>query len=750
MRARNVLSAALVAAIVTAYPAARVLAQTTGGTLTGKVILASTNEPVHGATVVAVGARRTTTTGEAGAFTIENVPPGTYEVLAQREHFSSARQTVTIVAGQTAAVEFRLSIEALHEEVTVTASASGAATTFESFSAITSLDAVELARNMGATLADALANQPGIAKRSFGAGNARPVIRGFDGDRVLVMQDGVRTGDLSSQSGDHGLSIDPGGLQRLEVVKGPATLLYGSNAIGGVVNAITPQDAFRTSPFTGVLGGLTLDASSADGGTAGSGSVQYGKNGWTLWAGGGARRTGDYDTPAGSVFNSAGTLTSGRAGLGFTGTTGFFSVGGTMEDSRFGIPFAGLFEGEPDAEIDIDALKRDVRVDFGARNLAGVFADAVRVTLGYTDYAHNELEVEDGEESIGTAFTNKTFTARAEIEQKRRTRLSGRIGAEMFRRAFTATGAEALAPPVDHTSLAAFAYEEADFDRVRLQFGGRFERNSYAVDPRSTDAPAEAPAVRDRSFNSVSGSFGLHTTLGTQGAFVVNLSGASRAPALEELYNFGPHIGNLAFEIGNPDLAVERTLGIDMSVRSRAARAQGEFNVFAYSISNFVFLDFTGDEEDGLRVANYLQSDSRFIGTEVSGEVQLHPNLHLHGAASYVRAELTEADEFLPRIPPFSARLEIEIPWRRLTISPEVVFTADQNHVFRDETATAGSTVLGLGATYLVATSHATHTVALKAYNLTNESYRLHNSLIKDLALEQGRGVKVTYSVRFF
>ncbi|MSO50715.1 MAG: TonB-dependent receptor, partial [Acidobacteria bacterium] len=591
---------------------------------------------------------------------------------------------------------------------------------------------------------------PGVAKRSFGPGSSRPVIRGFDGDRVLIMQDGVRTGDLSSQSGDHGVSIDPGGLQRLEVVKGPATLLYGSNAIGGVVNAITPQDAFRSSPFTGLLGGVTVDGSTANSGTSANGSVQFGKNNWTVWAGGGARRTGDYETPSGPVPNSAGKLQSGRFGFGYTGGTGFFSVGGTIEDSQFGIPFAGLFEGEPDAEIDIDARRKDIRLDFGARNLAGGFADAVKVIVGYTDYAHNELEVEDGEESIGTAFTNNTLTTRAEIEQKRRSRLTGRMGAGMTRRAFTSVGAEALAPAVDQTALAAFVYEEAGYNRFRLQFGGRVERNAYTVEARSAEAPPEAPAVRDRSFTSVSGSFGLHADLGTSSAFVVNLSGASRAPALEELYNFGPHIGNLAFEIGNPDLKVERTLGADVSLRSRAAKVQGELSAFMYNISNFVFLDFTGEEEDGLRVANYVQADSRFIGLEASGAVEVHPRLHLRARASYVRATLTESDEFLPRIPPLSASIDLEIPWGRLAFSPEVVFTAAQDKVFRDETTTAGSTVLGFGATYMVSTSHATHTLALKAYNLTNEEYRLHNSLLKDLATEMGRGVKLTYSIKFF
>jgi len=739
-----------VAVLVALAQPSFVFAQATGGTITGTVTLERTGAPLHGATIVVIGARRTTTTGELGVFEITNVPPGTYEVLAQREHFSAARQSVTVVPGQTATLAFQLSIEAVHEEVTVTASASGSATTFEAFSAITSLDAVELAKNMGGTLADALAATPGVAKRSFGAGNARPVIRGFDGDRVLIMQDGVRTGDLSSQSGDHGVSIAPGGLERLEVVRGPATLLYGSNAIGGVVNAITPQDAFRASPFTGLLGGVTTEAGSADASLGANGSVQYGRNGWTVWAGGGSRRSGDYETPTTSVFNSGSQLQSGRFGFGHSGARRFFSVSGSVEDSRFGIPFAGLFEGEPDAEIDIDALRRDIRVDVGARNLAGSVLDAAKVTVAYTDYSHNELEVEDGVESIGTAFSNNTLTARAELEQKRRGRITGRLGAEVVHRDFTSVGAEALAPAVRQWSLAAFVYEEAVFDGFRLQFGARGERNTYAADPRSAEAPVEAPEVRDRSFNALSGSFGLHADIGAKSAFVANLSAASRTPALEELYNFGPHIGNLAFEVGNPDLDVERTLGLDLSLRTRGSKAQGELNVFGYTIGNFVYLDFTGAEEDGLRVANYQQADSRFIGMEISGEWQAHPLLHVHGGASYVRATLTNTDEFLPRIPPFSARVELEIPWNRFTLSPEVVFTAGQTRVFRNETTTDGSTIVGLGATYLFGASHATHALALKAYNLTNKEYRLHNSLIKDFAAEMGRGVRLTYSVKFF
>ena len=773
----------LVVTLVAVFAATAFAQVPAGGTIAGTVVFEATGAPAHAATVIVIGARRTTTTNDEGRFELANVPPGTYEVIAQREHFSAARRSVTVVAGETATVAFSLVIETVHENVTVTASATGTATTFESFNAITSLDSVELTRNIGVSIADALTAAPGVSKRSFGPGSGRPIVRGFDGDRVLVMQDGVRTGDLSSQSGDHGVSIDAASLDRLEVVKGPATLLFGSNAIGGVVNAISPQDAFRVSPFVGSLGGLTFDAGSADRSAGANGSIQYGAGGWTVWAGGGARRSGDYRTPDATIDNSASELQNGRAGFGYVGNRLFFSAGVTAENSRFGIPFAGLFHGHGDEEhegedhddteedldeqvvdVDIDTRRISFRADAGVRNLSNAFIDTARLTLSYTDYGHKELEIEDGLEAVGTRFSNDTLTLRGELEQKRVGRLTGRMGAEYFHRDFSAVGEEALAPPTKQQTLAAFVYEEADFGRLRLQFGARAERTSYDVGVRpdieghghdededqGDEDEHEPPAVRDRAFTALSGSFGMHASLSPTTAVVMNLSGATRAPALEELYNFGPHVGSLAFEVGNPDLTIERTLGVDVSLRRRAQRVQGELNAFAYNISNFVFLDVTDEVVDGLREAEFLQADARFIGAEIAGSADLHQYLHVHGSASYVRATLTGPGEALPRIPPLSARLEIDVPVGGLKFGPEFVFTAAQNRVFRNETRTPGSTVINLGASYLLARGHATHTVALKAYNLTNETWRLHTSFIKDLAPEIGRGVKLTYSVRFF
>ena len=707
------------------------------GVIQGKVVIDKSGDVVHGATVVIVGSRRTVTTDEQGKFEIANLPPADYELVVSREHFSAARQTVTLAAGQSVTVEFRLTLEAKHEKVTVTGSATGTATAFESFNAITSLDSYELSRRLGSSIADVLQDEPGIAKRTFGPGSSRPIIRGFDGDRVLIMQDGVRTSDLSSQSGDHGVSIEAAGLSRLEVVKGPATLLYGSNAIGGVVNAISPQEIFRTSPFTGTTGGATFDTGSANRQAGAAVNLQIGRGATLLFGSFTSRRADDYTSPVGTINNSGTRLFTGEGGFGYTGDRWFFSASAGAEGNRYGIPFAGLFEGDPEAEIDLYAQRRQVRVDAGVHNLDGSFADAIRVTSTFLNYRHDEIEVEDSLDTVGTRFSNRVATVRAELEQSPEAKLGGRIGVEFLSRAYEATGEEALAPPTDHQSFAAFAYEELKLGPQRLQFGGRVEHNRYQ-------------SSVDRTFTGFSGSFGIHRDLGDEHAMVVNVTAASRAPALEELFNFGPHLGNLAFEIGNADLRVERTLGVDASLRRRAERVSGEINGFFYRIRDFVFLDVTDQIEDGLRVANYSQGDSEFTGIEGSVHIRAHERASIDASVAYVRATLTGTNEALPRIPPFHGRLALALEVGPVTITPEVVGYATQDDVFRHETPTAGWITFGIGASWQKVAAHATHMITAQAYNLSNATYRLHTSFIKDLAPEIGRGLRVVYSVRLF
>jgi iron complex outermembrane receptor protein len=761
----------LVVAILTMISSRAAAVQDTG-TVQGAVTLGEEGESIHGAVILILGPGLVVLTDETGAFLIDEVPVGTYEIFAQREHLSAERKFVTVEAGQTSTVNFILRLSPIHEEVTVTATVGGQSTTFEAFNATTTLDSFDMVTNPVGTLAEALEDQPGIAIRSSGPGSGRPIIRGFGGDRVLIMEDGIGTGDLSSQSGDHGVNTDPNGLDRIEIVRGPATLLYGSNAVGGVVNAITPHESFKDSVGVGTRGQVSVDGGSANDQVGTFANLQHSKDRLMMWAGGGTRRAGDYMTPDGVVRNSATKLATGRAGIGYVGGRLFASSGVTVEDGRYGIPDHGGVHSHGDEHegdehegfVDLDSVRRVGRFDIGMRHIDARAIDSFRVVANITDWQHKELEIDEASESIGTVFNNQSYVIRADVEQSHAGSLSGRFGILTKIRDYEAIGSEAITPATTQLSMAAFVYEEVDFGWYQLQFGGRLERNSYEVSSRlnnhddTTEEHSDdergggfvAPAIRDRKFVGGSASVGFRAELGFGNAFVTNLTRSHRAPALEELYSFGAHIGNRVFEVGNPDLEAEMTVGLDAGFRHQSSRLRGDVNVYLYDIGNFVFFDVQDEFVSGLHVANVFQGDGRFTGFDAKGSFRLGSRVWANIGIGLVNARLTTTNEALPRIPPLRGQFSIDVPYRGFTVTPEWNFAARQGRVFRDETATEGFSVFNVRASYVWPARHLAHILSVSAYNLTDELYRSHTSFIKDLAPEIGRGIKIGYSLRFF
>jgi iron complex outermembrane receptor protein len=231
---------------------------------------------------------------------------------------------------------------------------------------------------------------------------------------------------------------------------------------------------------------------------------------------------------------------------------------------------------------------------------------------------------------------------------------------------------------------------------------------------------------------------------------VANFTSSFRAPALEELYNNGPHPGNLAFEIGNEDLVRERSNGLDLSFRHQGSRIRIESNFFYYDIRNFVYLAPTGDIEDDLDVFDYSQGNSRFVGTEQVFDVAVHPNFWLNLGLDSVNAKLKASDTPLPRIPPMRAHIGFDVRHNGLSLRPEVQMANAQNNTFENETSTAGYSVFNLKGSYTIAGQHNIHVFAVNAFNLGDRLYRNHVSFVKDVAPEIGRGVSFTYTLKFF
>lgn len=780
----------------------------------GVVRLEQTGEAVAGATVIVLETGATEITDRSGEFRFSGLRPGRYHVSAQMEStLNRSAQVVDVTGGETAQAELLLTFSTEKTEIVVTAGGRNE-TAFESFQSTRSLTTLDLARaeNIAAGLGETLGREPGtgIAQRGFGPGSSRPVIRGFDGDRVLIMTDGLRTGSISSNSGDHAETFNPLAYERLEVVKGPATLLYGSNAMGGVVNAVGKHSGFSSHDdgFQGYVQGSAGTANALGGGAAG---FDYARGAWRAWGGANGLRTGDYDSPAGSIENSRTRSTNGYGGFGWFGDRAFVSFGVRANDAAYGVPFAGEFHGhheeegehdehgdehddeegehdehgdehdEEELRIDLEMRQQAYQVNWGIRDLSSAIESFV-MKLGYSTYRHEEVELEGDERNIGTRFDNDQLVYRGVFEQARRGPLTGRFGFWGLDRDYSAAGEEALSPPIDQQSFALFALEELDFERVKFQFGGRLETSRYnpAFAERSfghdehgdegehheegeheeegehhdeeegEHHDEEFPDAVRRRFTGASAAVGMHLDLGSGTALVTNYSHSFRAPALEELYNLGPHVGTLTFEVGDPGLKAERGNGVDLSLRRRFGQVDGEVNYFLYDFSNFVFPFSTGEEEDGLPVVNFVQRDSRFQGAEARAGIDLHDDLRLNLGMDFVSARAVATDTPLPRIPPLRARIGFDYRRGGFSLRPELILADRQSRTFDLETPTAGYAVANLRASYTVPTRSAIHQFSGEVFNIGDRLYRNHSSFIKDLAPELGRGVRVSYMIRFF
>jgi iron complex outermembrane recepter protein len=711
----------------------RAAAQQTG-TVSGTLTDALSGAVIPNAIVVVESPSftRQVRSGPDGKFSVLDVPPGPYHLIARADKFLPSRVEITTRAGAQTS-DIQLNPELHFSEIT-SVSPEGR-NQFETFQATAVLGGQELTKELQGTLGATIENQPGIALRGFGPGPARPVVRGLDGDRVLIVEDGLRMGDLSSQSGDHGVNTNPAAASRIEVVRGPATLLYGANAIGGLINVITNE--IPTAPVNTPTGSVTFDAASGAKEGAGAGDVTIGNGTVALHVSGSGRRSGDYRSPDGDVPNSFNRAAFAEAGAAYTSANGYFGGSYAYDRSHYGIPLV------EEGETNLNPRRHIFNLRGERRNVGGGF-ESLRGSFGVRRYRHDER---DGD-VIATSFRNNTTELELLGRHKALGRLKGSIGGTVLTRSFSTEGEEVLSPPIDQRGYAAYVYEEIDAAaHLQFQFGGRVEHAAFTPEQ---DEPA-------RDFTNLSGSVGLLVHPNDATTVAVSLARASRNPALEELYFHGPHAGNNAFENGNPDLDSEHALGFDASFRWRAAAASGEVTYFVNQINNFIFRELTGAVEDSLLETFFVQGDARLQGIESHMDVRVAPVVSVEVGVDYVRGELTATSRPLPRMPPLRGRVGLRFQRNAFQAGADTVLTAKQDRIYIlatpegpvGETPTDGYNLLKLYGSYSFGSGRAVNTITVRLDNATDMLYRNHLNYLKDLAPEMGRSFRVVYTTKF-
>ncbi|MDD3799382.1 MAG: TonB-dependent receptor [Novosphingobium sp.] len=642
-------------------------------------------------------------------------------------------------------------------------------------SSVAVVQGAELTQALRASIGETLDQTPGVSATSFGPSASRPVLRGLQGERVRLLTDGIGSIDVSNTSVDHAPVVNALLAERIEVLRGPQSLLYGSSAIGGVVNVIDKRIPVAVPDEPIHIGALASYGSAAEERSlAGTVDVPLGGN-WVAHADGSYLKTDDMRiggyamTPelraqalASSLLppepdsevdfaanaavkdklpNTASKTWTAGAGIAYIADSGNFGISYSHYDSLYGVPLRFATEpgqGQEGPRLDLNQNRFDARAEL---ETGGNVIDKISFRGGYAKYRHYELE-EDG--AVGTAFYNRGFEGRLELTQAAHGVWHGVTGGQYSQRRFNVVGDEAFLPRNNSSELGLFTFQQLDYGALKLEGGLRYDHSTREGLPT-----AEQPQFFDgkRTFDTVSGSVGGSYALADGWRLGINVSRTARAPAAEELFANGPHAGTEAFEVGNPVLSLEKSWGVEAILRGSGPGYAIEASAYHSWFTGFIYEHRTGEYEDGLPVYEMHQGDARYYGFEVQGQLTLarfgETELVADALADYVHANVKGVGP-APRIPPLRMLGGLGIKGKSIDARVEVERVTKQDRVSQYETATPGYTMVNAELNWRPWGDERPLSFALSANNIFDVVARRHASFLKDYAPLAGRDIRIT------
>jgi iron complex outermembrane recepter protein len=724
-----------------------------GDTLSGRVADPD-GHPVVGATVTVVELHRVALTQADGGYRFADLPPGRYTVTVRGLGFAPVARAVAIHGATTLSVTLtRTSIWV--EPVTVTATRAPLAAGLSPLPT-EALSADGLRREQSVSLAHALANLPGVNALTTGQQIGKPVIRGLTGPRVLVLEDGSRLEDYS-WSDEDGPSVDARLAQRVEVIRGPASVLYGSDALGGVVNVIPEDLPDANGGPRATRTGFEISGASNNAELEGAARLEGASGAWGWRVFGIGRFAGSLHTPAGELDNTGFNALSGEAAVGTRGARGST----TLRYTRYGGEFK-LLEAEGPASGEQGGPERklsDDRVQVAGDYLVG----GVRLETKAQWQRHSLIEVSDtgvsagGQPLEGTAFDLllNTFTLDALAHHTAGARVDGTLGVSGVAQSNDTRGRIPLVPDARVRSAALFGFEQVSLGRIRVLAGAR-------VDVRRLTADSNAQlglAAQTRDYTAFAGNVGIVYRV-RAAALTANWGRAWRAPTLFELFSHGPHLGEARYEIGDAGLKPEAGTNLDVGVRWQGGRVRAELAAYRNAVGRFIFITPTDSfvtlstsPPDSLRVYRYQQADARLAGGEAELEVAVAPVLSVRARADAVRGTNQATGDPLPLVPPARAALGAELHgtglgWSdRAYAGAEVEVATRQTRLNPLDIPTGAYTLLNLSAGFVRPMLGRIGRVDLAVRNVANVGYRSFLSRYKEFALDPGRNIVLRVAV---
>ena len=632
------------------------------------------------------------------------------------------------------------------------------------------LGGADLAASLRPTLGETLASQPGVSTSGSGPNVARPVLRGLSGDRIRILTDGIGSLDVSSSSSDHAVAINPLTADSIEVLHGPAALLYGSSAIGGVVNVVDARIPRRVPADTvsaqGILGYATAANERLANGEVnvalGGHVVAHGDVNWTknddLRTGGfilakplrrEAAASTDADIRAladlkGDLPNSDGRAFEAAGALAYV--DGALNVGASVSrhTAFYGVPERFSLDPAVESErthLDVHQTRYDARAEIP---LAGAFKQ-VRLRGGYSNYNHAEVAA-DGE--VGSKIFSKGGEGRIDLVQRDHEHWGGTSGGQYVDIRQHIDGDEQFLPPTRQRTFGLFTLQHGDFGKLRIEGGARFERNLLDADASSV---VGNPDLK-RRFSTLSLSAGGSYAVAPQWKLGLNLARSQRAPSTEELFANGPHGGNASFQVGDPDLGTERSLGFEASIKHKSRAIDASFTFYGTRFANYLYQVPTGEVVDDLPVYQARQGRASYVGFEAQAEARLGKAAGIDWAVDMVgdatRATIRNVGP-APLIPPL--RLQGAVTGKRGTVGGrlEVERSWAQNRTAEFETRTPGFTLVNASIDWQPLDETPQLSLSLAANNIFDAEARRHSSLLKDYAPLAGRDVRLTAHIKY-
>jgi iron complex outermembrane receptor protein len=736
-------------------------AQTISGTVR------SANGPVVGATVRLLELDRVEHTGAQGEYSFSGVPRGVYRVFVGVTGYASATHTVRLT-GDAETSSFDLTESAIRLQQVVVSASPNARTQDEEYQSTASKSQVELENSPGTSFAEKISDIPGVSVRSLGSAPSRPILRGLGDNEVLILENGLRMGDLATFDPAHATPIAALGISQIDVVRGPATILYGPSTIGGLVNVMTDiVPRVSDHPLSGMVG---AEGNSVSNETAGYFNNVYstGNQAFRISAGGvhadeiRIPSRAYTDPGSGAVFNlekmpqTFERSSEGGLGYAFQNETGSIGLGAKHFEMNYGIPGVPPnpdFGNVPPTTSRIEQ-KRNA-VEFRSMLNAGIpsFASKLSMNANYNDYNHSEFPTAQDETGVSDPqanhFHKRELNTVLQMQHRPIGSLQGTVGLWTNIEDLTIEGDQPLGPNSRTTGLAGYAYEEyLASANTHLQAGFRYDYNKIQTRPfaESTDSVFQTLSV-SRTSNAVTASLGAVQQITSQLIGSLSFARSFRAPTVQELFANGLDAASGTFSIGTADLSPETGLGIDASLKGNFANATFEVSPYANFIHNYIYAFLRGDTIENFPVRKFGAMTARLYGADASVTIQPLPHVALRAGADYVNAEDTRQNVPLPFIPPLRGLVRATYQDRTYMGMVETRLAARQTRLGDGDTPTAGYAVVNAGVGIRFAQQRFLNNISIHVDNVFNTLYRDNLSVIKDFLPQPGRGFRLNYQL---